>query len=176
MEDKNDIELVRGRVLSIRGLQVIIDRDVADIYGITTRDVNKAVKNNPNKFPNGYIISLSKDEKRQLVENFHRFEPLKHSTVSPHAFTEKGLYMLATIIKGEVATEATIAIIETYAKLRQLERLIVTSNEATVPDSKKIQQLITEVFTDNLPVKIKKTIFTINTGLIKFTVETTRER
>ena len=176
MEDKHDIELVRGRVLSMRGLQVIIDRDVADIYGITTRDVNKAVKNNPNKFPDGYIISLSKDEKRQLVENFHRFEPLKHSTVSPHAFTEKGLYMLATIVKGEVATEATIAIIETYAKLRQLERLIVTSNEVPVPDSKKIQQLITEVFTDNLPVKIKKTIFTINTGLIKFTVETTHER
>lgn len=176
MEDKHDIELIRGRVLSMRGFQVIIDRDVADIYGITTRDVNKAVKNNPNKFPDGYIISLSKDEKRQLVENFHRFAPLKHSTVSPHAFTEKGLYMLATIIKGEVATEATIAIIETYAKLRQLERLIVTSNEAPVPDSKKIQQLITEVFTDNLPVKIKKTIFTINTGLIKFTVETTRER
>ena len=106
MEDKHDIELVRDRVLSMRGLQVIIDRDVADIYGITTRDVNKAVKNNPNKFPDGYIISLSKDEKRQLVENFHRFEPLKHSTVLPHAFTEKGLYMLATIVKGEVATEA----------------------------------------------------------------------
>lgn len=130
----------------MRGLHVIVDRDVAEIYGVATRDINKAVKNNPHKFPEGYIIDLTADEKKELVENFHRFNPLKHSTVTPHAFTERGLYMLATILKGEVATEATIAIIETYAKLRELARAIQSTNEGSgEPDQSKMQKLMTEV-------------------------------
>ncbi len=177
MEQEANIEKVGGKVILMRGLHVIVDRDVAEIYGVATRDINKAVKNNPRKFPEGYIIDLTTDEKKELVEKFHRFNPLKHSTVTPHAFTEKGLYMLATILKGEVATEATIAIIETYAKLRELARMIQSTNEGnSEPDQSKLQRLMTEVFTDNLPVKMKKTVFTINAGIIKFTVETTHER
>jgi hypothetical protein len=60
---------------------------------------NEAVKNNPDKFPYGYLLEVSREEKKELVENFDRFNPLKHSTVTPIAFTEKGLYMLATILK-----------------------------------------------------------------------------
>ena len=78
--------------------QVILDRDVAELYGVETRDINKAVKNNPKKFPPGYVFELNNSEKQELVENFHRFNSLKHSTVAPHAFTEQGLYMLATIL------------------------------------------------------------------------------
>ena len=93
---------------------VLVDSDVAELYGVETRDINQAVKNNPKKFPNGYILELTKKEKSELVENFHRFNRLKHSTVSPKIFTEKGLYMLATILTGEVATETTIKIIENF--------------------------------------------------------------
>ena len=75
---------------SVKGQNVIIDSDVARIYGTETREINKAIKNNPGKFPTGYIIEADKGE---LVENFHRFKNLKHSTVQPKAFTEKGLYM-----------------------------------------------------------------------------------
>lgn len=131
---ENDIEKIGSRGICIRNTQVIVDRDVADIYGVTTRDINKAVKNNPNKFPKGYVMELTIKEKRELVENFHRFDALKHSTVAPHAFTEKGLYMLATILKSEVATEATIAIIETFTKLRELARTIEATNESGVVD------------------------------------------
>ena len=74
-----------------------MDCDVAELYGVETKDINKAVKNNPEKFPEGYIFVLDINEKKELVENFHRFENQKHSTVFPKAFTEKGLYMLATI-------------------------------------------------------------------------------
>lgn len=77
-----------------------------------TRDINKAVLNNPDKFPENYVIKLSKSEKQELVENFHRFEPLKHSTAIPKAFPERGLHMLATILKSAKATQATFAIIE----------------------------------------------------------------
>ena len=86
---------------------VLVDRDVAQLYGVETRDINKAVTNNPEKFPEGYIIELNEDEKKELVENFHRFNKLKHSTVNPKVFTEKGLYMLATIIKSKIATQTS---------------------------------------------------------------------
>lgn len=84
---------------------------MAEIYGVTTKEVNQAIRNNPEKFPEGHIIELDEKEKGELVENFHRFDPLKHSTVMPKVFTEKGLYMLITILKSKTATEATIAII-----------------------------------------------------------------
>jgi len=108
----------------LRGQSILLDSDVAKIYGVETRDINKAVSNNPDKFPAGYVIELSKQEKNELVENFHRFNKLKHSSVNPKAFPEKGLYMLATILKSPQAVQATLAIIETFAKIRQISRNI----------------------------------------------------
>ena len=172
-----DIEQVGSKVITLRKTQVIVDRDVADIYGVATRDINKAVKNNPEKFPEGYILELVPAEKKELVENFHRFESLKHSTVMPKAFTEKGLYMLATILKSKTATDATIAIIETFTKLRQLAQTIDNANNGReVPDEGKVQRLMNEVFTNNLPVTMRKTTFGVNIGVFKFSVETTREK
>ena len=72
---------------------------MAELYGVKTKRVNEAVKNNPERFPKGYVFELSDYEKDKLVENFDRFNLLKHSTTPPKAFTEKGLYMLATILK-----------------------------------------------------------------------------
>ena len=103
-----------GQELKIDGQEVLLDRDVAELYGVETRDINKAVRNNPDKFPEGYIFTLQHSEKQELVENFHRFETLKHSTVEPHAFTERGLYMLATILKSKQATSTTLAIIDSF--------------------------------------------------------------
>ena len=109
-------ETLESKLIKLRDTFVLVDKDVATLFGVETRDINKAVKNNPLKFPNGYIIELDKNEKKELVENFHRFDKLKHSTVLPKAFTEKGLYMIATILKSEVATSATLQIIETQTK------------------------------------------------------------
>jgi hypothetical protein len=83
------IEDIKDLVLEIRDEKVLLDADVAVIYGVKTRDINKAVTNNPDKFPSGYIIELSKSEKNELVENFHRFNKLKHSTVNPKSFSCK---------------------------------------------------------------------------------------
>jgi len=91
-------EDLQDRIIELRGQKILLDADVAQIYGVETRDINKAVTNNPDKFPAGYFVELSKAEKNELVENFHRFNRLKHSTVNPKAFPEKGLYMLATIL------------------------------------------------------------------------------
>lgn len=81
-------EELESRLIRYHDQYVLVDRDVAQLYGVETRDINKAVANNPDKFPQGYIIELSKEEKKQLVENFHRFNPLKHSTANPKVFTE----------------------------------------------------------------------------------------
>ena len=82
------MEAVNDRIITLRGQQVIIDRDVAELYGVETKRVNEALKNNHEKFPKGYVITLQPTEKQQVVENFDRFKTLKHSSVEPHAFTE----------------------------------------------------------------------------------------
>jgi hypothetical protein len=102
------ISEVEDRIIRLRNQNVIIDSDVAALYGVETRDINKAVKNNPDKFPADYILKLNPKEKGEVVENFHHLVKLKFSPVSPKAFTEKGLYMLATILKSEVATATTL--------------------------------------------------------------------
>jgi len=117
-------ETLESKLIKYQDSFVLVDKDVAELYGIDTKDVNKAVKNNSDKFPQGYILELTKEEKKELVENFHRFEKLKHSTVNPKVFTEKGMYMLATIIKSKVATETTLQIIETFSKVKELSRNI----------------------------------------------------
>ena len=117
-------EALENRLIRYKDEYVLIDSDVAQLYGVSTKEVNQAVSNNPNKFPEGYVIELTKEEKVELVKNFDRFNKLKHSTVSPKVFTEKGLYMLATIIKSKIATETTLQIIETFAKVKELSRNI----------------------------------------------------
>ena len=119
MSDIVKFENLQDRIIEIRDQKVLLDADVAEIYGVETRDINKAVANNPEKFPTGYVVELTKPEKSELVENFHRFNKLKHSTVNPKALPEKGLYMLATILKSPQAVQATLAIIETFSKIQQ---------------------------------------------------------
>lgn len=97
---------------------MLLDSDVAEIYNVETRDINKAVSNNPAKFPLGYIYQLTKDEFEILRCKFSTAKLSKRRTL-PKVFTEKGLYMLATILKSKVATHTTIQIIETFARLRE---------------------------------------------------------
>ncbi|WP_041962302.1 ORF6N domain-containing protein [Sulfurospirillum cavolei] len=117
-------ETIESKLIKYKEQFVIVDSDLAQLYGVETREINQAVGNNPDKFPDEYIIELTKEEKTELIKNFDRFNNLKHSTVTPKVFTEKGLYMLATIIKSKIATETTLNIIETFAKVKELSRNI----------------------------------------------------
>lgn len=100
-------EDIENRIIALRGEKVLLDCDVAALYGVETMRINEAVKNNPEKFPEGYILTLTKKEKTEVIEIFDN-PKLKFSPTAPKAFTEKGLYMLATILKGECATQTTI--------------------------------------------------------------------
>ena len=160
---------------------MIIDADVANLYGVETKRINEAVNNNPEKFPDGYILELSDNEKNELVENFDRFNRQKHSTAIPKAFTEKGLYMLATILKSPKAVETTIAIVEAYAKLKELARVITEVPQHE--DDKVVQQslvqrggqLAAELLSDTLPIQSSETSVELNLAMFKFKHTVKRE-
>lgn len=97
-----DIE-VENKIVTLRGQQVILDSDVAELYGVETKRINEAVSNNPEKFPDGYIWELIEEEVsalRSKISTLKKTGRGQHSKYPPKAFTEKGLYMLATILKG----------------------------------------------------------------------------
>ncbi len=110
---ESTLQHIENRLIKIQNQQVLIDRDVAQLYDVGTKEVNQAVKNNPDKFPKGYVITLSSSEKKELVKNFDHLQSIKFAKTNPKAFTEKGLYMLATILKSKQATQTTLLIIET---------------------------------------------------------------
>lgn len=119
METSLKFNNIESKIILLRNIQVLLDSDVAQLYGVKTRDINKAVKNNPHKFPKGYILELSQQELVSLRWKFSTTK-LSKTRVFPKAFTEKGLYMLATVLKSEPATQTTLAIIETFARLKNL--------------------------------------------------------
>jgi ORF6N domain len=114
---------VQEKIITIRDQQVIIDSDVAELYGVETKRINEAVSRNQDKFPNGYLFELNKQEWESLKSQFAT--SIKGGKVRPPmAFTEKGLYMLATILKSPKAVETTIAIIDTFAKVKEIHRVV----------------------------------------------------
>ncbi|MDG1284910.1 MAG: ORF6N domain-containing protein [Flavobacteriaceae bacterium] len=124
MKTPLSIQNIEDLLIPIKNQQMLIDRDVAQLYGVATKRINEAVKNNPDKFPEGYLTELNDEEKKQLVENFDHLQSLKYAKTNPKAFSEKGVYMLATILKSKQATQTTFLIIETFAKLRALQQTV----------------------------------------------------
>jgi len=124
MKTPLSIQNIEDLLIPIKNQQMLIDRDVAQLYGVATKRINEAVKNNPDKFPEGYLTELNDEEKKQLVQNFDHLQSLKYAKTNPKAFSEKGVYMLATILKSKQATQTTFLIIETFAKLRALQQTV----------------------------------------------------
>ena len=101
---------VESRIMSIRGKQIMIDRDLAELYGVETKRLNEAVKRNIERFPERFRFQLTKEEMAELVANCGRFNSLKHSTVRSYAFTEQGVAMLSTVLRSETAIRVSIPI------------------------------------------------------------------
>ena len=163
---------IEEKIISIRGQQVILDSDVAILYGVETRDINKSVKNNPDKFPSGYVLELNKEELNNLRWKFSTAN-LAMTRVPPKAFTEKGMYMLATILKGEQATQTTIEIIEVFAKIRELSRAVSElSQSPDEPRQKSLMQrsgeIMADILGDELQVTDTETSIEINFAVMKF--------
>jgi hypothetical protein len=115
-------QTIENRIFPIRGKQVLLDRDVAELFQQKTKRLNEQVKRNVDRFPEHYFFRLTKKEKEELVANCDRLSGLKHSTVSPLVFTEYGISMLATLIKGEFAAAMSVAIIDTFIHYSKSKR------------------------------------------------------
>ena len=164
-------EHLQKLLITIKGQQVLLDSDVAKIYGLETKRVNEAVKNNLERFPDGYMFELTPSELADLRSNFSTAKFSK-TRVLPKAFTEKGLYMLATVLKSKQAVNATFLIIETFSKIKELSKVInalpVTENES---EQKLLMhqsgKLLADIFDDNLQKSDSETSIELNFAILK---------
>jgi hypothetical protein len=177
---------VEDKLITIKGQSVLLDSDVAALYAVETREVNQAIQRNPNKFPEGYILQLDKMEwqklksqvvissgKKEEITNFDLLSGKKYANVPPKAFTEKGLYMLATILKGERAVQTTIAIVETFAKIRELAHTVAQLAETKEKfKQQSLMQKSGEIMADILGEDMKttdtETSIELNLAVLKF--------
>lgn len=174
---------VQQKILFLRNQEVILDADVAELYGVETKRINEAVKNNTDKFPEGYMFKLTHEELIYLRSKNSTTNISSKSRVLPKAFTEKGLYMLATILKSKQAVNTTFAIIETFATVRQLKRELRNLHEET---NKQQQQSKMQYFGDLLSSIVMPDLETSETessleinfliGKIKHTVKRVRRQ
>lgn len=111
---------IENRIFTIRGKQVMFDRDLAEMYQVEVKRLNEQVKRNIDRFPETFRFQLNSQEKDELVANCDRFESLKHSTVNPYAFTEQGVAMLSAVLRSEIAVKVSIQIMNAFVELRKL--------------------------------------------------------
>lgn len=188
MAKKNDSLLpalmheVEGKIAVIRNLEVIADADVAALYGVETKRVNEAVRNNLEKFPAHYMFMLNANELQDLRSKISSTNVSAMNRNSTKVFTERGLYMLATILKGERARAVTFAIIETFAKVRGLKRELLEMHQET--DKKKqaakmqhFGEVLTDIVMPDLQTSETESSLEINflIGKIKHTVKRVRK-
>ncbi len=173
--NKNSLKLsdIESLIIEIREQKAILDSDVAKLYGVETKHINQAVKNNLKKFPLGYIIELNTVEWSEVKSKILTSPTLGGGKVKiPNAFTEKGLYMLATILKSERATETTIAIIEAFSKFRELSRTIKQLSNIKNEDLKKgfLQKgsdIITNLLDEDVFTNESETTIELNFAVLK---------
>lgn len=172
MNSPISIDKIQESIIEIRGQKVLLDSDVAHIYGVDTKRINEAVKNNPEKFPDGYLLQLTKIEWAALKSKFstsNRGGKVK----LPIGFPERGLYMLATILKSPKATKATFAIIETFAKIRELSRTIKTLSVVKDDAMQKTLmqrsgEIVSDIFDEELQTSDTETSLELNFAVLKF--------
>ena len=114
------VDRVQQRILHIRGQRVIIDADLASLYGVTTKRLNEQVKRNARRFPPDFVFRLTTAEKAEVVANCDHLAALKFSPQRPYAFTEHGAIMAANVLSSERAVDASVFVVRAFVKLREL--------------------------------------------------------
>ena len=113
-------ERIERRILLIRGQKVMLDADLAELYGVKTKALNQAVKRHPNRFPPDFMFRLTPEEKEQVVTNCDHLRKLKFSPALPSAFTEYGVLMLASVLNSRRAVEVSLFVVRAFVKLREM--------------------------------------------------------
>ncbi|HEY5464911.1 MAG TPA: ORF6N domain-containing protein [Hanamia sp.] len=123
MPDKKKLitqTIVENRIFTIRGMPVMIDGDLAELYNVETKVLNQSVKRNISRFPEVFRFWLTYNEKDELVTNCDRFENLKHSSALPYAFSEQSVAMLSAILRSETAVKVSIQIMQAFVQMRKI--------------------------------------------------------
>ena len=120
MTDIVSVEAITSRIYFIRGHKAMLDRDLAELYGVETKQLKRAVKRNIDRFPDGFMFELTKKEYNSLRCHFGTLERGKHSKYSLMAFTEHGVAMLSSVLNSKRAIQVNIQIIKTFVRLRQV--------------------------------------------------------
>jgi hypothetical protein len=110
---------IQQQILVLRGKQTLLDRDLTKIYQVDTKALNQAVKRNIDRFPEEFRFQLNNYELEQLVTNCDRFNPLKHTSNLPYAYTEQGVAMLSTVLRSSIAVQISIQIMKAFVAMRQ---------------------------------------------------------
>ncbi len=118
-QDLIPVERIEGMILQLRGQKVMLDRDLAALYGVETRVLNQAVKRNLKRFPNDFMFPLTREEIRNISQNVICSNSMKHAR-NVYAFTEQGVAMLSGVLNSERAIAVNIAIMRTFARLRHI--------------------------------------------------------
>lgn len=113
-------ERINRFILMIRGKKIMLDIDLASIYGVTTKRLNEQVKRNRDRFPQDFMFQLTKAEKNEVVAYCDHLSRLKFSHVNPYAFTEHGAVMLSSVLNSSVAISASIQIVRAFVRLREI--------------------------------------------------------
>lgn len=114
------LQNIESLIFNIRGIQVMIDRDLSELYNVETKRINEQVKRNKERFPLEFCFQLSVIEKIELVANCDRLEALKHSTSLPYVFTEQGVAMLSAVLRSETAVKVSIQIMNAFVGMRKI--------------------------------------------------------
>jgi len=114
------IEPIEKKILFIRNQKVMIDSDLAELYGVTTKRLNEQVKRNKGRFPEDFMFKLTKKEKQELVANCDHLIRLKYSSVMPNVFTEHGAIMLAAVLNSQKAIEMSLFVVRAFIRLREI--------------------------------------------------------
>ena len=133
-------EIIMNKILVIRNSRVMIDRDLAALYGVTTKRLNEQVKRNAKRFPNHFMFQLTNDEKEYLVANCDHLKSLKYSPYLPYAFTEHGTIMLANVLNSEQAIVTGIKVVEVFIAMREM----LLNNKATHNEIELIKKQLLE--------------------------------
>lgn len=116
--DQNPLESIENLILNIRGKQVMLDRDLARLYGVETKRLNEAVKRNLERFPERFMFQLIDDEKNKVVAICDHLKDLRFSYQNPYAFTEQGVSMLSAVLKSDIAINVSIMIMDAFVAMR----------------------------------------------------------
>lgn len=112
-------ERVEESILTIRGMKVILDADIAELYGVSTKRLNQAVKRNLERFPSDFMFQLTSEEKQEVVTDCDHLSSLKFSPTLPYAFTEQGTAMLSSVLRSERAIQVNITIMRAFVRMRR---------------------------------------------------------